>query len=296
MRNSPRSPTGSSSDLIPMAEHLAGSDDTLVRPRGVVFVIAPANVEVMFVYGWLLITRRQCSLCVCHRSGVRSAKCFSTSPPPGRSRRVQVSDCRQLGRDLQHNEEFTAKIARLRCPPRLGRRCDGGTDSRIPLKPVAVDVAFADRFSFAVFAGDAMCRESDSDFARGHVCQRHSLVCPAGVFVAAGRRLGGSKGSNRRGSRPICRFTNQRRRRSRPAAALMSRVTDLFMLAGSSVIDRLATPLSSYPARASGVRRSEGFVKSTRDMGCSSNMRSHRSWTWLVWSTTNIKLGSLRVR
>ena len=245
-------------NLIPMAEHLAGSDDTLVRPRGVVFVIAPANVEVMFVYGWLLsLLAGNASIVRVSqkRSPLREAFFDVVRHLAGHAAfRSVISDSWVV--TYEHNDDVTAEISRA-CDARLvwGGDATVAQIRAIPLKPVAVDVAFADRFSFAVFAGDAMCRESDSDlresarrFANDTLwfAQQACSSPRAVVWVGARDRTDEARGR----FWPLyesaaATFENE-------PAALMSRVTDLFMLAGSSVIDRLATPLSSYPARASG--------------------------------------------
>jgi len=124
----------------------------LVQPRGLVFHIAPANVETMFVYSWLF------SALVGNRNLIR----ISSSAPE-----AALLICRVFGEVLagapenvqrsvaivqyEHEEDLTRFFSEA-CNVRV---IWGGNETvravrAIPLAPRATEVVFADRYSFAI--------------------------------------------------------------------------------------------------------------------------------------------------
>lgn len=117
-------------------------------PRGVVFHIPPANIDVMLVYSWA------CSLLV--------GNCNIVRIPTGRGEALlslilplldQFPLLKERNQFLSygHDEEMTRSI----CSKVDARVIWGGDETiktlrQIPIPPHAVDVAFPDRFSFAV--------------------------------------------------------------------------------------------------------------------------------------------------
>jgi hypothetical protein len=229
-----------------------------VRPRGLVFVIAPANVDVLFIYGWLL------SLLAGNASIVRVSQRASplrdaflgvvretVAENPFAS---AVADSWLV--TYAHDDSITASISAV-CDARLVWGGDA-TVSRIraiPIKPVAVEAGFADRFSFAVFSAKQMCAEDEAtlrEIARRFAndtlwFSQQACSSPRAVFWIgdAPRAKEARERFWRLYEAAAATFENE-------PAAVMSRATDLFMLAGEGAIDGLSTPLAALPARASG--------------------------------------------
>lgn len=125
---------------------------TLVRPRGLVFHIAPANVETMFVYSWVFSAL----------AGNRNLIRISSSAPE-----AVLLICRVFGDVLasaaenvqrsvaivqyEHEQELTRVFSQA-CNVRV---IWGGDETvravrAVPLAPRATELVFPDRYSFAI--------------------------------------------------------------------------------------------------------------------------------------------------
>jgi Acyl-CoA reductase (LuxC) len=229
-----------------------------VCARGVVFVLAPSNVEVLFIYVWLL------SLLAGNVSIVRVSQKPSTLRDVVLSMVREVAASGPLARALNdswlitygHEVTITAQISAV-CHARLvwGGDATVAQIRSIPLNPLAVDVGFADRFSFAAFAADRVCADDDAtlrEVARRFVndtlwSAQQACSSPRAV-VWVGERAQAE--TARRRFWPLYQsaagaFENE-------PSAVMTRVADLFMLAGAGAIDRLGDTLSAFPGRAVG--------------------------------------------
>jgi hypothetical protein len=262
-------------NLRTLAEKIGGGDGAVrvrVRARGLVFVIAPANVEVLFIYGWLL------SLLAGNATIVR------VSQKPNASRHAFLEVVHDLATDqaflpvladswlitYPHDDAITGRIS-SRCDARLVWGGDATVSQirSIALKPLAVEAVFADRFSFAVFSAATVCTEDETrlrEIARRFVNDTLWFGQQACSSPRAVVWVGDTAGADvaRRRFWPLYKaaaaaFENE-------PAALMSRVADLFMLAGVGAIDRLADGLSAFPGRADG-RNTLGPVREIHS-GC----------------------------
>ncbi len=240
-------------------ELLGASSAYRLRPRGSVFIIAPANVDVLFIYGWLL------SLLSGNATVVR----VSQKPSPPRDAFLQL--VRSLAEDAAHKEALrssaiisyphdhsaTATLSKW-CDLRLvwGGDATVSTIRTVPLKPTAVEAAFADRFSMAAFDAARILESSDrelADLARRFANDTMWL----GQQACSSPRILFWIGSETQCDAAKDRFWRQfaiaSQRFDDEPAAMMSRVSDLFTMAAEGVIDGVSSPLAQLPARARAV-------------------------------------------
>lgn len=138
-----------------MARQLAGDDPQVVRvPRGTVFHVPPANVDTIFVYSWAL------SALAGNRNVVRissraagAAEEVLAALTETVSRADPVVARTQLMVTYGRDDEVTAALSD-RCDLRVVWGGDRAVTElrRHPLAPLARDVVFPDRSSFAVLS------------------------------------------------------------------------------------------------------------------------------------------------
>lgn len=239
-------------------EQLRQAGAHAVRPRGCVFIVAPANVDVLFIYGWLLslISGNVTVVRVSQKpSEVREVflRLVEDVASDGNAARL-LSD--SLVISYPHDSSATADLSAW-CDLRLiwGGDATINTIRSVRLKPTAVEGAFADRFSIAAFDAAGMLAQDEArnaELARRFANDtmwfgQQACSSPRALFwigtpdaVAAAQRL----------FWPL--FAAAAVRFEDEPAAMMSRVTDLFIMAGEGVIDRVDGPLGALPARGNG--------------------------------------------
>lgn len=134
----------------------------LVKARGTIFHIAPSNVDTIFVYSWML------SLMAGNRNVIRI------------STKSEINDMLQnileelennpaIGQQTlictyEHTEDATSQISEI-CHTRViwGGDQTIRTIRQIPLSPLANELVFADRFSFAVLDGTIVDQLKDKE-------------------------------------------------------------------------------------------------------------------------------------
>lgn len=245
--------------LVEMAASFRDAHRELAaRPRGLVFIVAPANVEVLFIYGWLL------SLLAGNATIVR----VSTKPSEARDAFFEVvrrlASTLPAGRVLDDSWLLTYEGDDA-LNQRLSEACDArliwGGDATvshfrsIPLKPVAVEATFADRFSLSAFAAGAVLEAEES--ALGETARRFSndalwfsqQACssPRAFFW-----IGPEAECRAAQARFWPLFETAAERFADEPAAVMARVTDTFLLAGLGAIEALGSPLGALPGRVAG--------------------------------------------
>lgn len=138
----------------------------LIRPRGVVFHIAPANVDAVFVYAWFLsllcgnrnivrLSRRDNA----HRTQLLDLLDEVLAAHP------RVADANAVVAYERDDEVSTALSARC-----MLRVVWGGNDTvahirRLPLPPLATELAFPDRQSWALLDANAVVDIEDTTLA-----------------------------------------------------------------------------------------------------------------------------------
>jgi hypothetical protein len=236
-----------------------------LRPRGSVFIIAPANVDVLFIYGWML------SLLAGNATAAR------VSQKPSASRDAFLGLVRELAgthREIledsllisyPHDEAVTARLSAW-CDLRLiwGGDATVKTIRSIALKPTAIEGAFADRFSMAAF--DARSIAEAEEGALAELARRfandtmwfgqQACSSPRVVFwVGSGNEVEAAQ------ARFWPLFASAARRFEDEPAAMMARVTDLFTMAAEGIIDHAEAGYAVLPSRARGTAPS-GAVRS----------------------------------
>ncbi|UCE64938.1 MAG: acyl-CoA reductase, partial [Candidatus Zixiibacteriota bacterium] len=134
--------------------------------RGIVFHIAPSNVDTIFVYSWFL------SMLV---GNINIVRISSRLNEPVKvlidlinniANKKGYSDIKNrfLVVQYEHNDEITGHFSSL-CNVRV---IWGGDETikrirRIPLSPTATEMVFADKFSFSLIDADAFCSSASKD-------------------------------------------------------------------------------------------------------------------------------------
>lgn len=230
-----------------------------VRPRGLVFHLAPSNVDVLFAYGWLLSVL----------AGNSNIARLSEKVTPQRNVLLQIladmAASSAHGRVLQnsllisypHDDSVTGKLSRA-CDVRLIWGGDATVEHirQIPLRPTAVELAFADRYSLAalktieVLALSSNQLEKLADRFANDILLFNQQACssPRSIFWIGGAGEEVSAARTRFWhalERAASRFPN-------PPHAMIGRLTDAFLLAASGGTRAISCPLASFPLRAFG--------------------------------------------
>lgn len=228
-----------------------------LRPRGCAFLIAPANVDVLFIYGWLL------SLLAGNATIVR----VSQKPSETRAAFLELID------NLAEEPRFRAALgasAIISYPHEssmnrtLSSWCDvrlvwGGDATvaalrAVPLKPTAVEGGFADRFSMAALDAAAILAEDNrlAEVARRFAndtlwFQQQACSSPRMVFwIGDEREVADAK------ARFWPLYSAAADQFGDEPAAMMSRLTDLFTMAAAGAIGAVSDRMTAVPARAAG--------------------------------------------
>ena len=157
------------SALRNMARLVEGDSRYVTRPRGLVFHIAPSNVDALFAYGWLM------SL-LCGNTNIARLSQKSSD-----SKDWLVGIVRDLTSDpmhanvarrsllltYDHSDSATADISSV-CHARLIWGGDSTVQllRTVSLSPLAVEMAFPDRFGVAVIKSSALLHLSDEDLSQ----------------------------------------------------------------------------------------------------------------------------------
>jgi hypothetical protein len=228
----------------------------LTRARGLVLLMPPANVDVLFGYAWLL------SLMAGNATVVRASQKRSAM------REHLIEQARFVGNShadaladtwiitYPHDDALTSLLSQ-RCDARL---VWGGDDTvrrirTLPLKPTAAEAAFADRFSCAVFAAESIASSPGevldtlvAQFANDSLwADQQACSSPKAVFW-----IGSAAAAQYARSRFWEHFARVRSLRDPGPAARVSRVSDILSLAAIGAVTALDTRRDAYPARASG--------------------------------------------
>lgn len=236
-----------------------------LRPRGSVFIIAPANVDVLFIYGWML------SLL----SGNATAARVSQKPSAARDAFLGlVQELAARHRDVLEDSLLVSYPHDKATTALLSGWCDlrliwGGDNTvnvirNIALKPTAIEGAFADRFSMAAFDARTIAEAEEgplAELARRFANDtmwfgQQACSSPRVVFwLGSGEQVEAAQ------ARFWPLFARAAERFEDEPAAMMARIADLFAMAAEGVIDRAEGDYSRLPARGRGAGPS-GAVRS----------------------------------
>lgn len=232
-----------------------GKDSDVALARGLVFHLAPANVDVLFAYAWLMSL-----LC-----GNRNVARLSQKPSAQREALIRILHAMQadgghkqvLERTVlltyPHDDGITALLSR-HCHARI---VWGGDQTvahirSIPLAPLAVELAFPDRFGIAAF--NARCfadaREEELAELARRFCNdtlwfgQQACSSPRTVYW-----IGDEPTVEHAQARFWPLVHNAAASHDDEPAALMARVADAHLMAAQGIPLKLSGSLDQFPLR-----------------------------------------------
>ena len=240
-----------------LARHATRAEGAIVLPRGRVFHLAPANVDVLFAYAWLM------SLLCGNRNIAR------LSQKPGAQRDALVELLGQMYREGSHVEVLERTVLLTYAhDDAITRRISAGCHARIvwggdatvariravPLAPLALELVFPDRFGVAVFDAATFASASPADLSElaRRFCNdllwfgQQACSSPRCLYwVGDAARIAAAKAV----FWPAVHA--QARNFEDEPAALMARVTDACLLAATGHEVMLGDAMSAWPMRLS---------------------------------------------
>ncbi|MEK0267037.1 acyl-CoA reductase [Stenotrophomonas rhizophila] len=147
-----------------LSQRLAGRPSELNLARGLVFHLAPANVDVLFAYAWLMSVL----------AGNTNVARLSQKPSTQRDALVSILHAmhreglhpqvleRAVLLTYPHDDAITSQISR-HCHSRIiwGGDATVAKIRSLPIAPLAVELAFPDRFGVAVIRAAALTASTD---------------------------------------------------------------------------------------------------------------------------------------
>jgi len=226
-----------------------------ILARGLVFHLAPANVDVLFAYAWLMSVL----------SGNTNVARLSQKPSAQRdaligilgAMRAEGLHAQVLERTIlltyPHDNAITAKISSY-CHARIvwGGDATVRTIRAIPLPPLAVELAFPDRFGVAAISARALDAVGDGDLPSLARRFANDVLWFGQQACSSPRCLYwiGDHETIARGKARLWRAVSEDASRFEDeTAALMSRVTDAHLLAALGHASTIDGGFSSLPIR-----------------------------------------------
>lgn len=236
-----------------LARRLPDRDDQVQLARGLVFHLAPANVDVLFAYAWLM------SVLTGNRNVARLSQKSSAQ------REALVAILHDMQRDGLHTDVLQRSVL-LTYPhddavtTQLSRRCHAriiwGGDATVakirslPLAPLALEMAFPDRFGVAaikagsiVAAGDIELEELARRFNNDVLWFGQQACSSPRTLYWVGTRVEADSAR----TRFWAAVRNQAGQIADEPAALMARVTDAHLMAALAPGLHAASDLGTYP-------------------------------------------------
>lgn len=245
--------------VMKISERFCRQDDNRVSlPRGIVLHFAPANVDTIFVYSWLLslLAGNLNIVRVSTGRGEQAAmllealnRCLATTAFAAIQERTLVI-C------YEHDEDVTTELC-SRCQVRV---IWGGDETikrlrQIPLPPLATELAFADRFSFAVLNARAVLLENDEGFGRlvrnffADSFSLDQMACSSPRLVAWIGNASDVADAQSRFWPALAQYVAARQVQY-PAVVGMTRLTAMYAYAAQGAVETVSTPSLDLPARA----------------------------------------------
>lgn len=236
-----------------LAQRMVGPASELCVARGLVFHLAPANVDVLFAYAWLL------SVLAGNTNVAR------LSQKPSAQREALLSILQAMHRDgthaqvlervllvtYPHDDAITAMIS-LRCQARIvwGGDATVAKIRSVPLAPLAQELVFPDRFGIAVVKASSMLL-CDDDELRELAHRFNNDILWFGQQACSSPRTMFWVGDVSELAAARARFWPEVRRQSArfvdEPAAMMARVTDAHLMAALEPGMTVSGPLEAFP-------------------------------------------------
>ncbi|MGY0505569.1 acyl-CoA reductase [Luteimonas sp. e5] len=236
-----------------MAERVQASGSGVRMARGTVFHLAPSNVDVLFAYAWLMSV-----LCgnrnvarLSQKGGAQRDSLLGLLEQIRAESGHQSIIQRNLLLTYPHDDSITTAIS-----ARAHARIIWGGDATvarirsIPLAPLAVELAFADRFGVAAFKASAVAEMDDEQLERfaHRFCNdllwfsQQACSSPRSLFwIGSDQEIAMAKQVF------WPRVHAQARSFQDETAALMQRVTDSHLLAAQGKIDGTDCDFADFP-------------------------------------------------
>ena len=256
-----------------MARKALASEDGVAMPRGRVVHRAPAPVDVLFAYAWLISL-----LCGNHNIARLSQK-------PGAQRDALIGILRKLhasgGHDqvlertllltYPHDDAITRQIS-AGCHARVIWGGDGTVAKirSIPLAPLALEIAFPDRFGIAAFSAGALAALPAGELPElaRRFCNdmlwfgQQACSSPRCLYwIGTAAEIAAAKAAFWPAVRTqAAHFEDE-------TAALMARIADAHLLAAHGHSVRLNDEMSAYPMRLAAARADGGMRESQSGHG-----------------------------
>ncbi|HEL2978986.1 TPA: hypothetical protein UMB92_001833 [Stenotrophomonas maltophilia] len=233
--------------------------------RGLVFHLAPANVDVLFAYAWLMSVL----------SGNTNVARLSQKQSTQRDALVSIlHDMHREGLHPQvleravlltypHDDAITTAISH-RCHARIiwGGDATVAKIRSLPIAPLAVELAFPDRFGVAVMRADALVEGTDADLQELARRFCNDVLWFGQQACSSPRTLywvGEETGIAAAKARFWPAVRSQAAGLEDEPAALMARVTDANLLAATGHGVRSADAIGLYPLRLEAARADGGI-------------------------------------
>lgn len=234
-----------------------GAGDDVVLARGLVFHMAPANVDVLFAYTWLMSV-----LC-----GNRNIARLSQKPSAQRAAMLSILEdmrrdgahasivARQVLLTYPHDDRITALVSRG-CHARIvwGGDATVAKIRAVALAPLAVELAFPDRFGVVVLKAERIAEADDDSLAELARRFCNDALWFGQQACSSPRTLYWVGGDGDTVGRAKARFWPKVReaatRHDDEPAALMTRLTDAYLLAARAEPSvHLQDSLEEFPLR-----------------------------------------------
>jgi len=238
-----------------LARRIGKQENELDLARGLVFHLAPANVDVLFAYAWLMSVL----------AGNTNVARLSQKPSAQRDALLSILQDMQhealhpqvLERSMlltyPHDDAVTTAISRV-CHARIiwGGDATVAKIRSLPIAPLAVEMAFPDRFGVAVIKASTLADAADADLEE--LARRFcNDVLWFGQQACSSPRCLYWIGQDDVVAKAQSRFWPLVRRQAAgledEPAALMARVTDANLLAALGHDVRAADDMGLYPLR-----------------------------------------------
>ncbi len=139
----------------------------LILPRGVVFHIAPSNVDSIFLYSWVLslLAGNSNIIRLSTRQDEQLLVLLALIERTLAKEEYSELRLRNMVVSYPHDDHIT-KLLSSKCHVRVIWGGDATIQAvrAIPLKPIATEIVFADRFSSVVLSAEQVLRASNPDF------------------------------------------------------------------------------------------------------------------------------------
>jgi hypothetical protein len=250
--------------------------DRVFLPRGVALHFAPSNVDSIFIYSWFLalLAGNLNIVRVSTRRGEQAMRLMATLNHLLACPEFAAVRDRSLVLSFEH-EEGLAQALSAKCQIRVLWGGDQAISRlrQVPLPPLATEIVFADRFSFAAMKARAVLRQDEPGFRQlirdffadsfwfdQMACSSPRMI----VWIGASWEIDDAK----QRFWPALKAYVAERGVHRPAAASITRLTTMYAYAAQGEVDTILSSVDEVPSRA----HLKSDAKRFRELHCGGGM------------------------